>query len=121
MPVLMNAFGSMKRMCLALEVDSLDDIAGELLSFMEAEANTLWKKLKLLPQLARLGRMFPKEVSRGPCQEVVLTGDDIDLGQDPGPHLLAGRRRPLHHPARGLHPPSRDRAAQRRHVPPAGL
>ena len=83
MPVLMNAFGSMKRMCLALQVDSLDGIAGELLDFMEVEANTLMKKLKLLPKLARLGRMFPKEVSRGPCQEVVFTGDDIDLGQLP--------------------------------------
>src|SRR5208337_2370557 len=83
MPVLMNAFGSMKRMCLALQVDSLDGIAGELLDFMEVEANTLMKKLKLLPKLARLGRMFPKEVSRGPCQEVVLTGDDIDLVQVP--------------------------------------
>jgi len=36
MPVLMNAFGSMKRMRLALEVESLDEIAGELLSFLEA-------------------------------------------------------------------------------------
>jgi 4-hydroxy-3-polyprenylbenzoate decarboxylase len=83
MPVLMNAFGSMRRICLALEVESLDDIAGELLGFMEAEANTLIKKLKLIPKLARLGRMFPKEVSKAPCQEVVLTGDDIDLGQLP--------------------------------------
>ncbi|HZE22256.1 MAG TPA: menaquinone biosynthesis decarboxylase, partial [Desulfobaccales bacterium] len=83
MPVLMNAFGSMRRMGLALEVDSLDDIAGELLNFMEAEANTLIKKLKLIPKLARLGRMFPKEVSKAPCQEVVLTGDDIDLRQLP--------------------------------------
>ena len=66
MPVLMNAFGSMRRMCLALEVASLDDIATDLLSFMEAEANTLMKKLKLIPKLARLGRMFPKEVSQGP-------------------------------------------------------
>ena len=40
MPVLMNAFGSMKRMCLALEVDSLGDIAAEILSFLEAEART---------------------------------------------------------------------------------
>ena len=49
MPVLMNAFGSLRRMCLALEVESLDDIATDLLSFMEAEANTLMKKLKLIP------------------------------------------------------------------------
>ena len=79
MPVLMNAFGSLKRMCLALEVDSLDDIAGEILSFMEAEANTLWKKLQLLPKLARLCRMFPKTVSRAPCQEVVFTGEQVNL------------------------------------------
>jgi 4-hydroxy-3-polyprenylbenzoate decarboxylase len=83
MPVLMNAFGSMRRMCLALEVESLDDIAVELLSFMEAEANTLMKKLKLIPKLARLGRMFPKEVSKAPCQEVILRGEDADLGQVP--------------------------------------
>jgi len=80
MPVLMNAFGSMRRMCLALETDSLDAIAGEIVSFMEAEANTLLKKLQLLPKLARLGRMFPKTVSRAPCQEVVLSGDRVDLG-----------------------------------------
>ncbi len=86
MPVLMNAFGSLKRMCMALEVDSLDDIAGELLGFLEAEADTLMKKLKLLPKLARLGRMFPKEVHKAPCQEVVFTGDDIDLAKIPVLH-----------------------------------
>ena len=83
MPVLMNAFGSMRRMCLALEVESLDDIAKDLLSFMEAEANTLMKKLKLIPKLARLGRMFPKEVSKAPCQEVILRGEDADLTKIP--------------------------------------
>jgi len=83
MPVLMNAFGSMRRMCLALEVASLDDIAKDLLGFMEAEANTLMKKLKMIPKLARLGRMFPKEVSKAPCQEVVLRGGDADLTKIP--------------------------------------
>ena len=83
MPVLMNAFGSLRRMCLALEVESLDDIATDLLSFMEAEANTLMKKLKLIPKLARLGRMFPKEVSKAPCQEVILKGEDADLTKIP--------------------------------------
>jgi 4-hydroxy-3-polyprenylbenzoate decarboxylase len=83
LPVLMNAFGSMRRMCLALEVDDLDAIAPELLSFLEAEANTLIKKLKLIPKLARLGRMFPKEVTKAPCQEMVYTGDEVDLGRLP--------------------------------------
>ncbi|MGQ9687568.1 MAG: menaquinone biosynthesis decarboxylase [Desulfobaccales bacterium] len=84
MPVLMNAFGSLKRMCLALEVNSLEEIAAEILSFLEAEApDTLIKKLKLLPKLARLGNIFPKTVSRAPCQEVVYRGDEVDLGKLP--------------------------------------
>lgn len=80
MPVLMNAFGSMARMCLALEVDNLDEIAAELLSFLEAEApDTLIKKLKLLPKLRRLANIFPKTVSRAPCQEVIYRGEEVDL------------------------------------------
>ena len=84
MPVLMNAFGSMKRMCLALEVNSLGDIAAEILSFLEAEApDTLIKKLKMLPKLARLGNIFPKAVTHAPCQEIVLKDDEVDLTKIP--------------------------------------
>jgi 4-hydroxy-3-polyprenylbenzoate decarboxylase len=84
MPVLMNAFGSMERMCLALEVGSLEEIATEILSFLEAEApDTLFKKLKLIPKLRRLANIFPKTVSRAPCQEIVLQGEDVDLTKIP--------------------------------------
>ena len=121
MPVLMNAFGSMRRMCLALEVESLDDIATDLLSFMEAEANTLMKKLKLIPKLARLGRMFPKEVSQGPVPGGHPQGRGHGPDQDTGLDLLARGRRSLYHPAGGLYPPPGDGAAQRGHVPPPGL
>ncbi len=110
MPVLMNAFGSLKRMCLALEVNGLEEIAAEILSFLEAEApDTLIKKLKLLPKLARLGNIFPKTVSRAPCQEVVWRDEEVDLTkipvltcwpQDGGPFITL----PLvitHHPETG--------------------
>ncbi|MBW1916858.1 MAG: menaquinone biosynthesis decarboxylase [Deltaproteobacteria bacterium] len=84
MPVLMNAFGSLKRMCLALEVDYLGEIAAELLSFLEAEApNTLIKKLKLLPKLRRLANIFPKTVSHAPCQEVIWRQEKVDLSKIP--------------------------------------
>jgi 4-hydroxy-3-polyprenylbenzoate decarboxylase len=84
MPVLMNAFGSMKRMCLALEVGSFEEISDEILSFLEAEApDTLIKKLKMLPKLARLANIFPKTVNRAPCQEVVLRDDEVDLTKIP--------------------------------------
>jgi 4-hydroxy-3-polyprenylbenzoate decarboxylase len=84
MPVLMNAFGSMKKICLALEVDSLEEIAREMLTFMEAEApDTLIKKLKLLPKLRRLSNIFPKTVSKAPCQEVVFRDQEVDLTKIP--------------------------------------
>jgi 4-hydroxy-3-polyprenylbenzoate decarboxylase len=84
MPVLMNAFGSMKRMCLALEVNSLEEIAADILGFLEAEApDTLFKKLKLIPKLRRLANIFPKTVSRAACQEIVLQGEEVDLTKIP--------------------------------------
>ncbi len=84
MPVLMNAFGSFERMSLALEVESLDSLGDEILNFMEAEApNTLIKKLKIIPKLKRLASAFPKMVSSGPCQDVILKGDDVDLTKLP--------------------------------------
>jgi 4-hydroxy-3-polyprenylbenzoate decarboxylase len=84
MPVLMNAFGSMKRMCLALEVGSLGEISTEILSFLEAEApDTLIKKLKMLPKLARLANIFPKTVNRAACQEVILREGEVDLTKIP--------------------------------------
>ncbi len=82
MPVAMNLFGSMRRMCLALGVDSLDEIGRDILSFLEAEAPTgLIKKLKMLPKLKRLSDTFPRVVRSGPCQEVVER--DFDLGTLP--------------------------------------
>jgi 4-hydroxy-3-polyprenylbenzoate decarboxylase len=84
MPVLMNAFGSLERMSLALEVESFEEISAELLSFLEAEApDTLIKKLKLIPKLRRLANIFPKTVSKAPCQELVFHGDDVDLTKIP--------------------------------------
>ncbi len=80
-PVLTNMFGSYNRMHLALEVESLDAFASDVLEFIEIEKpDGLIKKLKLLPKLQRLAHIFPKEVSKAPCQDVVYTGDEVDLG-----------------------------------------
>lgn len=72
MPVLINSFGSPKRMKLALEVESYSDIAeriAELLDFKSPQG--LIEKVKMLPKLAELGRFFPKVVRSGPCKEVI--------------------------------------------------
>jgi 4-hydroxy-3-polyprenylbenzoate decarboxylase len=73
-PVLINAFASMKRMQLAFEVESLDEIAARIVEFLEMRpAEGLMGKLKMLPRLAEIGRFFPKIVDHGACQEVVRT------------------------------------------------
>lgn len=84
MPVLMNAFGSYKRMSLALEVEDLNALSDDVAHFMEAEApNTLMKKLKMIPKLSRLAAASPRMVKDAPCQEVVYKGDAVDLTRLP--------------------------------------
>ncbi len=81
-PVLINAFGSWKRMRLALGVSDLDDIQKEIERFIKiAPPETLLDKAKLLPMLFQLSNVPPKLISaaKAPCQEVVHVGDDIDL------------------------------------------
>src|ERR1700710_2788232 len=53
-PVLMNAYGSERRMCLALGVDHLDDTAHEieaLFKLLSAPKEGMFDKLKMLPKL----------------------------------------------------------------------
>jgi len=80
-PILTNAFGSFERMHLALEVDSLDSVADGVTEFLEIEKpDSIIKKLKLIPKLARIANIFPKTVQTAPCHENVLLGDQVDLG-----------------------------------------
>jgi 4-hydroxy-3-polyprenylbenzoate decarboxylase len=80
--VLMNQFGSERRMKMALEVNSLDEVASRIEELMHPVApQGLMDKLKMLPKLAEVGSFFPKTVSAkdAPCKEVVLRGDDVDV------------------------------------------
>src|ERR1700693_1589326 len=71
-PVLINSFASMRKMQLALEVDSVEEIAGRIVEFLEMRMpEGLIGKLKMLPKLAEMGAFFPKIVSKGACQEVI--------------------------------------------------
>jgi len=80
--VLMNQFGSERRMKLALEVDSLDEVAGRIDALIHPVSPTSFvDKLKLLPVLAEVGSFFPKRIDakRAPCKEVILKGDAVDV------------------------------------------
>jgi 4-hydroxy-3-polyprenylbenzoate decarboxylase len=71
-PVLINAFAGTRKMELALEVKSVDDVARRIAEFLELRMpEGLIGKLKMLPKLAEMGSFFPKIVPRGACQEVI--------------------------------------------------
>ncbi len=80
--VLINQFGSERRMAMALGVERIDEIAGRIQGLMHLKppAGGLLDKLKMLPQLAELANVFPKTVSAkdAPCKEVVRR-DHFDL------------------------------------------
>ncbi len=86
-PVLTNMMGSDRRMALALGAESLDDIALRIDSMLGralAPKGSLVDKLRMLPLLADMSRWFPREASgRGACQQVVLQGDEADIGRLP--------------------------------------
>ena len=70
--VLINQFGSARRMNLALEVDTLDQVAERIRAFMDVKSpQGFLDKVKMLPMLAEMGKFFPKTVSSGPCKEVI--------------------------------------------------
>jgi 4-hydroxy-3-polyprenylbenzoate decarboxylase len=79
MPVAANIYGSMSRICLALGVKHLDELAAEIeelttppmpRGFMDA--------LKMMPLVSRLTDLLPKIVKDAPCQEVVKTDGGLD-------------------------------------------
>lgn len=81
-PLLINGMGSEKRMCIALGVSDLDEVAREieeLFKMMTGPKNGLLEKLAMLPKLGRFASWLPKVVSgRGACQEVVMQDPSLD-------------------------------------------
>ena len=80
-PVLMNAYGSERRMCLALGVDHLDDVSKEIESLFHLLASpkeSIIDKLKLLPRLNQFASWMPRvKAGRGECQQVRMMHPDI--------------------------------------------
>ncbi len=84
-PVAINLFGSMKRMCLALGVDHLDEVGGRISDLLNLKVpDGLFGKLSMLPKLAEVAKFPPRTRSGKPsCQEIVWKGDQIDLDRIP--------------------------------------
>ncbi|MCS6895760.1 MAG: menaquinone biosynthesis decarboxylase [Bacteroidia bacterium] len=87
-PVLMNAYGSERRMAIALGVQDIEEISRRILSLFQRLTGpkaSLWEKLSLLPTLGEVAGYMPRRWRRGkpPCQEIVYTGKDARLSMLP--------------------------------------
>ncbi|HVH89712.1 MAG TPA: UbiD family decarboxylase, partial [Terriglobales bacterium] len=70
--LLINQFGSERRMRMALGVDSLDEVAERIRDVLNMKSpEGFLGKLKMLPMLAAMGKFFPKMAPMGPCKEVI--------------------------------------------------
>ena len=98
MPVLVNLFGTVDRVASGMErtPEQLREV-GETLAFLkQPEPPGGWREaLELMPLLKTVMAMKPKTVGSAPCQEVVLTGDDVDLSRIPVQGCWPGEPSPL--------------------------
>ena len=98
MPVLVNMFGTVERVAWGMdrEPHQLREV-GETLAFLkQPEPPSGFKDaLAMLPLLKTVLSMKPKTVSKAPCQDVVLTGDEIDLSKLPIQGCWPGEPAPL--------------------------
>ncbi|MFV3128362.1 UbiD family decarboxylase [Niveispirillum sp. KHB5.9] len=98
MPVLINLFGTVERVAWGMdrEPHQLREV-GETLAFLKQPEppRGLREAFAMLPLAKQVMAMRPGSVSRAPCQEVVLTGEDIDLSILPIQSCWPGEPAPL--------------------------
>ena len=79
-PLLINAFGSAKRMALALGVTDVEEIAREIAKLIQTRPPKSFKdKIHVLGELIKLAGIPPKTVREGPCQEIVHREPDLNV------------------------------------------
>jgi 4-hydroxy-3-polyprenylbenzoate decarboxylase len=98
-PVLANLFGTPERVALGMGQTSVEALreVGKLLAYLKEPdppkgIKDLWNKLPVFKQVLN---MPSKEVSKAPCQEVIIQGDDVDLNKLPIQRCWPGDAAPL--------------------------
>ena len=95
LPVLCNLLATEDRICLALGVSSLDEVADRIARLFEATTSGGWfERLKGGAQPATLGSIGPRKVKSAAAQQIVRLGSDINLGELPEPSC--SRPSPIH-------------------------
>jgi 4-hydroxy-3-polyprenylbenzoate decarboxylase len=86
MPIVINLYGTERRMALALgkkNLNELTDQVRKLLGMIQGPPAGMMDKLRALGDVIGMVRSQPKIISKAACQEIVLTGDKVDLGMLP--------------------------------------
>src|ERR671930_551780 len=95
-PLLINQFGSERRMCLAFDAPSLDSVAERLEEVLEMQPpQGLVEKVRGLKKLKSIADSQPRAVRSGACQEIVLRGDEVNLDLLPIQHCWPGDPAPF--------------------------
>jgi 4-hydroxy-3-polyprenylbenzoate decarboxylase len=97
-PVLTNLFGTVERVAWGMgrEPSELRKLGETLAFFRQPEPPGGWREaVEMVPVLKAALAMRPKRVTRAPCQQVILRGDDIDLGRLPIQTCWPGEPAPL--------------------------
>jgi 4-hydroxy-3-polyprenylbenzoate decarboxylase len=91
MPVAINLFGTERRMAMALGVGALDEVGDRIGALIKPELPVGLSGIREgLGKALQLRSVPPKKVKTGPCQEIVLEGDRVDLNRLPGLQVWPG-------------------------------
>ena len=83
-PLAINVLGAERRMLKAFGMKDYGELGERVHALLDQKApQGFLDKLKMLPKLKELETIFPKIVKNAPCQEVVKTGDQVDLSELP--------------------------------------
>ncbi|MDX1386373.1 MAG: menaquinone biosynthesis decarboxylase, partial [bacterium] len=78
-PLVINLYGSYRRMSWALGVEDLEEHSKRLKDLLNTQPpESFWDKLKMLPKAREVARSLPKSTKKAPCQEVVWEEVDLD-------------------------------------------
>ena len=79
MPVLGNAFGSIKRLEIGLQTSDFTEIGQRIVDMTKMEIPSgFLNKIKKLPELSKMGEIFPKLENSGPVTEVINDSPSFD-------------------------------------------
>jgi len=88
-PVVTNLFGSIERMKLALglikdnEEENFESIFDSLIKFLKFKPTSFFDKLKILDEIRKFDKYYPKIVQKGKCKEVIIPEEKVNLNKFP--------------------------------------